>query len=356
MDESRRLRDGDAARVREDLPARRRVRHPRRDAPEELRTSKRYKDVGDFSIDGLSRSASIADFGERPLDIVVHSLANGPEVKKPLLETVAHGYLAAVSVERVLARRDGRAPRPADARRRRRRSRSPTWRASASIPGYGGGMSSAKAALESDTRMLAFEAGRKWGLRVNAISAGPYASRAASAIGIIDKMVRVLRAEHAAPRAAHGRGGRARGGVPRSARSPAASPGRRSTWTRATTRWGWQWKTAGSPVVRWFRGSQRPLKSISAPQFHAECAEELRRRGTQRSGPRTAHGRSMPTPSTPQRTWGRHSALCGAGAWLASAPRPAPPRLRVKYVGRPRLPLPLRRCRALPSPRSGGHA
>jgi enoyl-[acyl-carrier protein] reductase I len=51
------------------------------------------------------------------------------------------------------------------------------------IPGYGGGMSSAKAALESDTRVLAWEAGRKWGLRVNCISAGPLASRAASAIG-----------------------------------------------------------------------------------------------------------------------------------------------------------------------------
>src|SRR5205823_10303222 len=57
------------------------------------------------------------------------------------------------------------------------------------IPGYGGGMSSAKAALESDTRTLAFEAGRKFGVRVNTISAGPYASRAASAIGIIEKMV-----------------------------------------------------------------------------------------------------------------------------------------------------------------------
>jgi len=57
------------------------------------------------------------------------------------------------------------------------------------IPGYGGGMSSAKAALESDTRTLAFEAGRKYGMRVNTISAGPYASRAASAIGIIERMV-----------------------------------------------------------------------------------------------------------------------------------------------------------------------
>lgn len=46
--------------------------------------------------------------------------------------------------------------------------------------GYGGGMSSAKAALESDTRTLAFEAGRKFGIRINAISAGPLKSRAAS--------------------------------------------------------------------------------------------------------------------------------------------------------------------------------
>ena len=51
------------------------------------------------------------------------------------------------------------------------------------IPGYGGGMSSAKAALESDTRTLAYEAGRRYGVRVNTISAGPLASRAAKAIG-----------------------------------------------------------------------------------------------------------------------------------------------------------------------------
>ena len=57
------------------------------------------------------------------------------------------------------------------------------------VPGYGGGMSAAKAALESDTRTLAYEAGRKYGLRVNTISAGPLASRAASAIGQIQKMV-----------------------------------------------------------------------------------------------------------------------------------------------------------------------
>ncbi len=44
-------------------------------------------------------------------------------------------------------------------------------------------MSSAKAQLESDTRVLAWEAGREHGVRVNTISAGPLKSRAASAIG-----------------------------------------------------------------------------------------------------------------------------------------------------------------------------
>ena len=50
-------------------------------------------------------------------------------------------------------------------------------------------MSSAKAALESDTRTLAWEAGRKWKIRVNTISAGPMGSRAARAIGFIDRMI-----------------------------------------------------------------------------------------------------------------------------------------------------------------------
>jgi enoyl-[acyl-carrier protein] reductase I len=57
------------------------------------------------------------------------------------------------------------------------------------VSDYGGGMASAKAALETDARMLAFEMGRQWGHRVNLISAGPFASRAASAIGFIHKMI-----------------------------------------------------------------------------------------------------------------------------------------------------------------------
>jgi Enoyl-[acyl-carrier-protein] reductase (NADH) len=157
------------------------------DAPEDLKANRRYKETGDFSIDGLANRIQ-EDFGEQSLDIVVHSLANAPEVKKPLLETSRNGYLSAVGVSAysmvALVRRLGPFMRPGGS------FLSLTYMASEKvIPGYGGGMSSAKAALESDTRTLAFEAGRKFGIRVNTISAGPFASRAASAIGIIDKMV-----------------------------------------------------------------------------------------------------------------------------------------------------------------------
>ena len=65
------------------------------DTPEELRQQKRYRDRGDFSIEGVANRLR-QDFGEGCLDIVVHSLANGPEVTKPLMETSRKGYLAAV--------------------------------------------------------------------------------------------------------------------------------------------------------------------------------------------------------------------------------------------------------------------
>ena len=186
MDESRRMSDGSMLTFERIYPLDA-VFDTYDDIPEELRASKRYKEVGDCSIDGLAQRL-VADFGERPLDVLVHSLANGPEVKKPLLETSRAGYLAAVSASSyslvALTARLGPLMREGGA------VSSLTYMASErAIPGYGGGMSSAKAALESDTRLLAFEAGRKWGIRVNTVSAGPYASRAASAIGIIEKMV-----------------------------------------------------------------------------------------------------------------------------------------------------------------------
>nr|HEX4313717.1 enoyl-[acyl-carrier-protein] reductase [Kofleriaceae bacterium] len=154
------------------------------DAPAELRDSRRYRDLGDFSIAGLA-AAVAADGGA---DIVVHSLANGSEVKKPLLETSRRGYLSAVSASAYSMVSMVQAFGPIA--RRGSAFISLSYMASERVvPGYGGGMSSAKAALESDTRVLAYEAGRKWGHRVNTISAGPFASRAASAIGFIDTMI-----------------------------------------------------------------------------------------------------------------------------------------------------------------------
>jgi enoyl-[acyl-carrier protein] reductase I len=157
------------------------------DLPAEVRENKRYREQGDVSIQGLADRLR-ADFGDGAVDIVVHSLGNAPEVKKPLLETSRKGYLAALGVSAysyaAMVQRLGPLVRPGGA------FLSLTYMASERvIPGYGGGMSSAKAALESDTRVLAYEAGRRWGHRVNVISAGPWASRAASAIGIIEKMI-----------------------------------------------------------------------------------------------------------------------------------------------------------------------
>jgi enoyl-[acyl-carrier protein] reductase I len=165
------------------------------DLPADLRENKRYRELGDVSIGGLVKRLS-ADFGAPCLDIVVHSLANGPEVRKPLLETSRKGYLAASGASAYsyvsMLQRLGPLCRPGAS------FLALTYMASERvIPGYGGGMSSAKAALESDTRVLAYEAGRKWGTRVNVISAGPYASRAASAIGFIGAMIEHCK-EHAA--------------------------------------------------------------------------------------------------------------------------------------------------------------
>lgn len=158
------------------------------EAPDDVRNHRRYSGTGDFSITGLVERLT-TDFGDKPLDIVIHSLANGPEVKKPLLETSRSGYLTAVSVSAYSL--VAMVSRLAPLMRPKGSVLSLSYLAAHRVcPGYGGGMSSAKAALESDTRTLAFEAGRKYGIRVNAISAGPWASRAASAIGIIDETIR----------------------------------------------------------------------------------------------------------------------------------------------------------------------
>jgi enoyl-[acyl-carrier protein] reductase I len=169
------------------------------DMPAETRENKRYKEHGDVSIQAAVERLT-KDFGSPSLDIVIHSLANGPEVKNPLLETSRRGYLGAIGVSAYsmvsMVQRFSPIMRPGGA------FLSLSYLAAERvIPGYGGGMSSAKAALENDTRVLAFEAGRKFGHRVNCISAGPLASRAASAIGFIGEMIAYTTANAPLPEA-----------------------------------------------------------------------------------------------------------------------------------------------------------
>jgi enoyl-[acyl-carrier protein] reductase I len=184
FDESRKLSDGSMMTFSKIYPMDA-VFDTVEDVPEDIATNKRYAGNEKWTVSEVAKCVE-EDFGK--IDILVHSLANGPEVAKPLLETSRKGYLAAISASSYsnvsMVQHFGPLMNKGGA------AISLTYLASEQIiPGYGGGMSSAKAALESDTRVLAYEAGRKWGIRVNTISAGPLGSRAAKAIGFIDKMI-----------------------------------------------------------------------------------------------------------------------------------------------------------------------
>jgi enoyl-[acyl-carrier protein] reductase I len=160
--------------------------HPADVTPEVLQ-QRGYEEAKSFTIHEAAMAMK-RDFGEPCLDVLIHSLANAPEVKKPLLGTSRKGYLHAISASTYslvsmvqhfapIMRRGGSVMALS------------YLAAERVIPGYGGGMPAAKAALENDVRVLAYEAGRQYGLRVNAISPGPLGSRAAKAIGTIDVMI-----------------------------------------------------------------------------------------------------------------------------------------------------------------------
>lgn len=184
FDESRNLSDGSQLQFAKIYPLDALYDTPA-DVPQEVKENKRYKDVVGYTVSEVAAAVK-SEFGQ--IDLLIHSLANAPEVKKPLLETSRQGYLSALSSSSYslisLLAHFG------PIMRERGSVLSLTYIASErAVPGYGGGMSSAKAALESDTRTLAFEAGRKWGIRINTISAGAWKSRAAKAIGFIDAMI-----------------------------------------------------------------------------------------------------------------------------------------------------------------------
>ena len=135
------------------------------DVPEEVSEDKRYVDLEGYTIQGVA-NALYRDFGEDCLDIVVHSLANGPEVQNALIDTSRAGYLAALSAS--------------------------AYSLVSMVQRFGPLMHPGGAVVS-----LSYLAA----VRVNTISAGPLASRAAKAIGTIQRMVEYYEENAALPEA-----------------------------------------------------------------------------------------------------------------------------------------------------------
>ncbi|RWR82867.1 enoyl-acyl-carrier-protein reductase NADH, chloroplastic-like protein [Cinnamomum micranthum f. kanehirae] len=179
FDESRVLPDGSLMNITKVYPLDA-VYDSLAEVPEDVKANKRYAGASNWTVQEVAESVK-HDFGS--IDILVHSLANGPEASF----CFDYSFLSCFYLHRqvvVMPKRTITCNIAGGA------SVSLSYIASERIiPGYGGGMSSAKAALESDTKVLAFEAGRRHKIRVNTISAGPLRSRAAKAIGFIDMMI-----------------------------------------------------------------------------------------------------------------------------------------------------------------------
>ncbi|KAB1221414.1 Enoyl-[acyl-carrier-protein] reductase [NADH], chloroplastic [Morella rubra] len=185
---------------------------------EVIKTNQNYTMHSKWTVQEVVQSVK-HDWGS--IDIIVHSIEECPEASKPLLETSREGYFQALSASSYsyvsLLRQFLPIMNPGTflysiikillsfllflgsgvlqlyKRYWMGKSGSAislTYTASQSIiPGYGGGMTSAKAALESDTRVLAFEAGRRQGIRVNTIFAGPQRILGAKSSVFINRMI-----------------------------------------------------------------------------------------------------------------------------------------------------------------------
>jgi len=151
------------------------------DVDEKTRNDRRYQRHGDFSIQGMMDTVA-KDFGA--VDILIHSIAFSPEITKKAAETSRQAYLTALSVSSYSLTALLRAAQPLmENRPQGAVALGLTYLGGDRVvPHYGGGMSTAKAALQMDAKQLASNLGPKK-IRVNLISAGPYASRAARAIG-----------------------------------------------------------------------------------------------------------------------------------------------------------------------------
>lgn len=157
------------------------------DVDEKTRNDRRYQKHGDFTIKGMVEELK-KDYSA--IDIMIHSIAFSAEIKNTALRTSRAGYLNAISISAYSLTGLLRALEPLMENR-------PDGAAALGltylggdrvVPHYGGGMSTAKAALQIDAKQLASNLGMKK-IRVNLISAGPYKSRAANAITDMDEVI-----------------------------------------------------------------------------------------------------------------------------------------------------------------------
>jgi len=156
------------------------------DVDAKTREDKRFTKHGDFSIAGLVENVK----AHTPhVDIVIHAVAFSPEIKNRMVETSRSAYLTALSISSYSLTALMRAFTPLMEGRPDPNAVALTYLGGDRVvPHYGGGMSTAKAALQIDAQQLASNLGTKK-IRVNLVSAGPYASRAARAIGDINDMI-----------------------------------------------------------------------------------------------------------------------------------------------------------------------
>lgn len=170
------------------------------DVPEEVRTDRRYAKFADYSIQGTVDAVG-KEFGG--IDILIHSVAFSREITKTAKDTSRKGYMEALGISAYSLTSLLRAAEPYMSGR-------PGGAAAVGltylggdrvVPYYGGGMSTAKAALQIDCKQLASNLGPK-DIRVNLISAGPYASRAARSIrpGEFEKSIEYAASRSPLPR------------------------------------------------------------------------------------------------------------------------------------------------------------
>ncbi|MEM7403538.1 MAG: SDR family oxidoreductase [Myxococcota bacterium] len=158
------------------------------DIPPDVLQQKGYRDCADPSVAGLAQQMQQEG---RSVDILIHAVAFSPEIQKSHLQVSRSAYLTAMTVSSYSLVSLCRTLLPLMQDRQAAVVGLSYLAAQRAIPSYGGGMASAKSALECDARMLSWEMGQQ-GHRVNLISAGPYLSRAARAIGSMQQWIEAV--------------------------------------------------------------------------------------------------------------------------------------------------------------------